>query len=79
MIEELLKEIGHLQDAKKLLDRILSNYNIYSKEFEIETEEEFQNSLKKARIREDLKRNIISESEQLNTEIRRYLNFDDSE
>lgn len=64
---QLVADLRHLLDSKELLDRILSHYDIYGVKFDIP----------------DYEKNDFSNGQNyrntLETAIREYLNFDDSE
>jgi hypothetical protein len=70
-IEKFLEEIKHLQDAKLLLKVILSYYDIYTGIFDNEKIEDFEDKCRK--------NPGLFYKDSLNTKIRDYLKFDDSE
>ena len=75
LLADLIETLTDLNDAKQLLDEILSHYDVYRQQFNaIDT--------MKFAPRGDLripKPEWTSESENLNKKIRTYLKFDDSE
>lgn len=75
LLSDIIETLTDLDDAKRLLDEILTHYDVYRQQFTaIDT--------MKFAPRGDLsipKSNWKSESEILNQKIKKYLQFDDSE
>lgn len=81
-LEKFNEELNELFEAKKLLDDILSGYDVYTKEFRF-SKDKFPNRKLEKSIGYERARlethTWISEEDELNKRIRAYKNFDDSE
>lgn len=82
-LDKFLEEIQHLKDAKKLLEEILTGYDIYTGEFHFDNTgklptEKLINDLGHKKSTE-LPHLWKTKHEELNDKIRNYIEFDDSE
>lgn len=65
------------QEAKELLDSIISHYDVYSMEFTFHSDKDIEKI--KKRMSPEILRTFRTDKQILNDRIRDYIDFDDSE
>lgn len=76
-LENLIFTLQKAQEAKELLDSILSYYDFYSMEFSFHSDKDIAKI--KKRMTPEILRTFRTDKEILNARIIRYTGFDDSE